>query len=77
MTVVTVFAGRGFIGECLVVTAACAHFFKVCWFLYMTLAYRTMPEPSWWPNTVGIGISAVKLWLYYPAPGIFLIIVSW
>jgi len=35
-----------------------------------------MPEPSWFPNTVGIGLSAVKTWLYYPMPGHFLMAIS-
>ena len=64
MTMVCVFAGRGWIGECLVLSAAAMHLCLVMWFLYMALAYRILPDPSWYPNTVGIGLSAVKTWLY-------------
>lgn len=39
-------------------------------------ADHIMPEPSWFPNTVGIGLSAVKTWLYYPMPGHLLMAVS-
>jgi hypothetical protein len=35
-----------------------------------------MPEPSWFPNTVSIGLSAVKVWLYYPMAGHFLMAIS-
>jgi hypothetical protein len=42
----------------------------------MALAYHIMPEPSWFPNTVGIGLSAVKIWLYYPMTGQLLMAIS-
>lgn len=35
-----------------------------------------MPDPSWFPNTVGIGVSAIKTWLYYPMAGHFLMAIS-
>ena len=76
MTAVCVFAGRGMIGEIMVTLAACVHLCLVIWFIYMALAYHIMPEPSWFPNTVGIGLSAVKVWLYYPMPGHLLMAVS-
>lgn len=66
MTAVCVFAGRGLVGQIIVSTAACVHLALAIWFIYMALAYNIMPEPSWFPNTVGIGLSAVKTWLYYP-----------
>ena len=75
MTIVTVFAGRGTIGQFMVTTAASIHMCLVLWFVYMALAYRIMPDPSWFPNTVGIGLTAVKTWLYYPTPGLFLMAV--
>ncbi len=75
MTTVCVFAGRGMIGQFMVTTAASIHMCLVFWFVYMALAYRIMPDPSWFPNTVGIGLSAVKTWLYYPMPGHFLMAV--
>lgn len=76
MTTVCVFAGRGFIGQVLVSIAACIHLVLVIWFIYMALAYHIMPDPSWYPNTVGIGMSAVKTWLYYPMSGHFLMAIS-
>jgi hypothetical protein len=76
MTTVCVFAGRGLLGQCLVTAAATLHLCLAGWFIYMALAYHIMPEPSWFPNTVGIGMSAVKTWLYYPMPGHLLMAVS-
>ena len=76
MTIVCVFAGRGFVGQCFVTAAAAMHLCLAIWFIYMALAYHIMPEPSWFPNTVGIGLSAVKTWLYYPMPGHLLMAVS-
>lgn len=75
MTTVCVFAGRGEIGKFMVTAAASVHMCLVLWFVYMTLAYRIMPDPSWFPNTVGVGLSAVKTWLYYPMPGHLLMAV--
>jgi hypothetical protein len=76
MAVVVVFAGRGFIGMCMVSLASAVHLCLVIWFVYMAFAYRILPDPSWFPNTVGIGISAVKLWLYFPTAGHFLMSVG-
>uniref|UniRef100_A0A6U6DSM2 Uncharacterized protein n=1 Tax=Odontella aurita TaxID=265563 RepID=A0A6U6DSM2_9STRA len=76
MTMVCVFAGRGWIGQALVTAAAAMHLCIVIWFLYMALAYRILPDPSWYPNTVGLGLSAVKTWLYYSTPGHFLMAIS-
>jgi hypothetical protein len=75
MTTVCVFAGRGLIGQFMVTAAACVHLGLVIWFIYMALAYHIMPDPSWFPNTVGVGLTAVKTWLYYPMPGHLLMAV--
>lgn len=77
MTTVCVFAGRGMIGQVMVTAAAAIHMCLVLWFAYIALAYRIMPEPSWFPNTVGVGLSAVKVWLYYPLPGHLLMAVRY
>ena len=61
MTAVCVFAGRGIVGQIIVSTAAFIHLGLAIWFIYMALAYNIMPEPSWFPNTIGIGLSAVKV----------------
>lgn len=76
MTTVCVFAGRGLIGQIMVSVAASVHLGLVIWYIYMALAYQIMPEPTWFPNTVGVGLSAVKTWLYYPMPGHLLMGVS-
>jgi hypothetical protein len=44
MTSVCVFAGRGFIGQLVVSSAACIHLGLATWFIYMALAYHIMPE---------------------------------
>ena len=69
MTLNIVFAGRGILGMCVVFIASAIHVCLASWFIYMAIAYRMLPEPSWFPNTVGIGISAVKTWLYNPLIG--------
>ena len=75
MTTVCVFAGRGFLGQIMVTSAAFVHLCIVIWFIYMVLAYHIMPDPSWFPNTIGIGLTAVKTWLYYPMAGHLLMAV--
>ena len=40
------------------------------------LAYNLLPDPSWFPNTVGIGMTAIKLWVYHPYAGYSLMILS-
>ena len=76
MTIVCVAAGRGMIGQILVTVAAAVHFCVAVWFIIMAGSFNILPDPSWFPNTVGIGISAVKTWLYYPMVGHFLMLVS-
>mmetsp|Transcript_32263 Transcript_32263/g.95016 ORF Transcript_32263/g.95016 Transcript_32263/m.95016 type:complete len:471 (-) Transcript_32263:1073-2485(-) len=76
MASVCVFAGRGWIGKCIVVSVCVLHFLLTLWFGYSVRAYNSLPDPSWFPNTIGIGYPAVKLWLYYPYPGLILMAVS-
>jgi len=76
MTLVSVFAGKGLYGQVIVTVAAALHFCITVWFIHMAAAYNILPDPSWYPNTVGIGISALKLWVYYPMPGHFLMSIS-
>ena len=35
-----------------------------------------MPDPSWFPNTIGIGLCAVKVWFYYPLAGHFIVLIT-
>ena len=76
MSSVCIFAGRGWIGKFIVVSTAGLHFLLTLWFIYTVKAYNALPDPSWYPNTVGIGYPAVKMWLYYPYAGFFLMVVS-
>lgn len=75
-TLVCVFAGKGLVGQIIVTVAASLHFCIAVWFIHMAMAYNILPDPSWFPNTVGIGMSALKLWIYYPIPGQLLMAVS-
>lgn len=59
MTIVIIFAGQGMFGEIAVLVASSLHLCLAVWFIYMALAYHIMPEPSWFPNTVGIGVSVL------------------
>ena len=45
MTLALSFAGRGDVGEMLVFLASLFHLALVLWFIYMSLAYQTMPDP--------------------------------
>jgi tellurite resistance protein TehA-like permease len=76
MTMDIVFAGRGLPGMCVVLASSFIHLCLAVWFIYITLVHHMMPDPSWFPNTVGIGMSAVKTWLYFPAAGHVLMAVS-
>jgi hypothetical protein len=76
MVINVVFAGRGMLGMGMVATASTIHLGLAVWFIYMALAYHIMPEPSWFPNTVEIGLSAMKTWLYFPTAGQFLMAIS-
>ncbi|GKY98530.1 hypothetical protein MPSEU_000810000 [Mayamaea pseudoterrestris] len=71
-----VFAGKGLCGMIVVAAASMVHVCLVIWFIYMAMAYRIMPEPSWFPNTVAVAICALKIWLYFPAVGHFLMAIS-
>ena len=48
MTVAMAFAGRGgAVEEALAFAASTLHLALVVWFIYMSLAYQTMPDPRW------------------------------
>lgn len=34
-------------------------------FIFISVVYKTLPEPSWFPNTTGIGLAAAKVFLYW------------
>lgn len=55
ITVVCVAAGRGLMGKILVLTTSAFHFFLAFWFLYTAIfQFRLLPDPGWFPNTVGL-----------------------
>jgi len=76
MTMALSFVGKGDVGAMLVVLASFLHLVLVVWFIYMSMAYGTMSDPSWFANTIGIGLCAVKIWFYYPLSGHFLIAIT-
>ena len=76
MTMALAFTGKGAAGAVLVFVASFLHLALLLWFIYMSLAYQTMPDPSWFPNTIGIGLCAVKVWFYNPLCGHFLIAMT-
>jgi hypothetical protein len=42
------------------------------WFIFISVVYKTLPEPSWFPNTTGLGLAGAKTYLYWTAGGYFL-----
>jgi hypothetical protein len=76
ITIICVAAGRGKIGEIIVLCTSFFHFLLALWFFRMSLfKYHLKPDPSWGPNTVGIVYAAIKTWLYYPLAGQILLMV--
>lgn len=52
ITMVCVFAGRGKIGEAMVVVTSLFHFLLAVWFLYTAIfKFRLLPDPGWFPNS--------------------------
>jgi hypothetical protein len=77
ITIICVDAGRGLLGEAIVLITSVFHVLLSFWFLYIAIyKYRLWPDPGWFPNTVGIAYAAIKTWLYFPIPGIVLMTVS-
>lgn len=55
ITVVCVAAGRGLAGEAIVIATSIFHVLLAFWFLYTAIVqFRLLPDPGWFPNTVGI-----------------------
>ena len=70
ITMVCVAAGRGVIGELVVEATSLFHCVLSFWFLYTAIfKFRLLPDPGWFPNTVGISYAAIKTWLYFVVPG--------
>lgn len=77
ITIICVAAGRGLVGEAIVLITSVFHVLLSFWFLYIAICkYRLWPDPGWFPNTVGIAYAAIKTWLYFPVPGFVFMTVS-
>jgi len=72
-----VFAGNfGYIGKGITFIASALHTAVAAWFIFISAVYKTLPEPSWFSNTTGIGLAAAKTYLYWTGGGYFLSGVS-
>jgi len=68
-----VFAGNfGYTGMGIAVLASALHTVVAGWFIFISVAYHNLPEPSWFSNTTGIGLAAAKIYLYSTPAGYFL-----
>ena len=73
MALEKVFAGNfGLVGESVTFAACAFHLLVGCWFIFISVVYKTLPEPSWFSNTTGIGLAAAKMYLYFTPGGYFL-----
>ena len=45
-------------------------------FLFISVVYKTLPEPTWFANTTGLGLAAAKIYLYWTPGGYFLAVFS-
>lgn len=76
ITMICVFAGRGAVGEAVVLVTSAFHLMLAIWFYRMTYKYGMLPDPSWFPNTIGMAYASIKTWLYFPVPGKIMMTVS-
>lgn len=77
IAMICVAAGRGLIGEVVVVLTSIFHILLSFWFMYIAIyKFGQLPDPGWFPNTVGIAYAAVKTWLYFPIAGLTIMAVS-
>lgn len=77
MALEKVFAGNfGIIGKTVTYVASGLHAAVAMWFIFISIMYRTLPEPSWFSNTTGIGLAAAKMYLYWTPAGYTLCILS-
>lgn len=76
ITLICVAAGRGTVGEVIVICTSIFHVLLSFWFLYIAIfKFRLWPDPGWFPNTVGIAYASIKTWLYFPVPGLAIMVV--
>lgn len=71
ITLECIFAGIfGKVGESIVIGVSIFHVLLSLWFCYTAIfKFRLLPDPSWYPNCVGLAYAAVKSWLYFPWVG--------
>ncbi|CAB9507170.1 expressed unknown protein [Seminavis robusta] len=71
ITAECIFAGIfGKVGESIVLGVSIFHVLFSFWFLYSAIfKFRLLPDPSWYPNCIGLAYAAVKSWLYFPRVG--------
>eukprot|EP01082_Thalassiosira_pseudonana_P002953 g3230.t1.1.5e174189 g3230 g3230.t1 contig12:1666290-1669497(-) len=62
----------GYVGMCITFLASALQTAVAVWFIFISVVYKTLPEPSWFPNTVGVGLAAAKVYLYWSLGGYFL-----
>lgn len=64
------FAGNfGLVGKGITFVASGLHTAVAIWFIFISVVYKTLPEPSWFSNTTGIGLAAAKIYLYWTDGG--------
>ena len=70
MAVEKIFGGNfGIVGMSFVFGASAIQTAVAVWFIFISIVYKTLPEPSWFPNTTGLGLAAAKIFLYWTAGG--------
>jgi hypothetical protein len=65
ITLEVLFAVSGNLGMCLVFAVSFFHAIFAFWYLYVAaFKFNLLPDPSWFPGTVGLAYAAVKCWIY-------------
>lgn len=77
MALEKIFGGNfGMIGMTFVFGASALQTVVAIWFIFISIVYKTLPEPSWFSNTTGLGLAAAKIYLYWSLGGYILSILS-
>ena len=77
ITLEILFAAAGEIGDVAVLAVSMFHALFAFWYLYVAVVkFKLLPDPSWFPGTVGLAYAAVKAWLVCNAVGKFFLGVS-
>ncbi|GMH69595.1 hypothetical protein TrRE_jg2933, partial [Triparma retinervis] len=62
--------------DLLLLACGSLHLLLVIWFLTAAFLSRSLPDPSWWPNTIGIGLAAGRLADLSPPLALSLLLTS-